>query len=118
MGREGMPEGMTGGVLLDVGQSCRFLHCTLKSGFVEVVAMAASGFGILELPVRRKNPLLPPSAVSIRILQGKRFRQCNVAATILQILFELDADILGEMGQELFHLELSHFARIAKAMEF
>jgi hypothetical protein len=31
--------------------------------------------------------LPPPSAVCIRVLQGKRFRQCNVAAIFLQILF-------------------------------
>jgi hypothetical protein len=68
MSREGMPEGMAGGVFLDVGQSGRFFHGTLKGGFVEMVAMSVPGIGILVLPVRRKNPLPPPSAVSIRIL--------------------------------------------------
>ena len=59
---------MTGGVLLDVGQPGRFLHGTLKGGFVDVVAMSVPGIGILVLPVRREDPLPPPSAVSIRIL--------------------------------------------------
>jgi hypothetical protein len=29
-----------------------------------------------------------PGAVCIRVLSAKRFRQCNVAAPFLQILFE------------------------------
>jgi len=75
MGREIMPQGMACGVLLDVGQPCRFLHGTLKDGFVEVVPMPGPGFGILVLPMRRKNPLPSPSAVCIRVLSAKRFRR-------------------------------------------
>jgi hypothetical protein len=61
--------------------------------------MPVTGVGIIVLPVRRKNPLPPPSAVSIRVLPGKRFRQCNVAAIFLQILFELHADILDVQSE-------------------
>src|SRR5512134_2199874 len=48
--------------------------------------MPTPGVGIHVLPVRRKTPLPPPSAVSIRVLQGKRFGQFNVASSFLQIL--------------------------------
>jgi hypothetical protein len=51
------------------------------------------------MPVRRKNSLPPPSAVSIRVLQGKRFQQCNVASAFLQILSELHTDILDVQSE-------------------
>jgi hypothetical protein len=81
------------------GESGHFPHDTLMGGFVGMVWMPAPGVGILVSPVRRKNPLPPPSAVSIRVLQGKRFQQCNVASAFLQILFELYTDILDVQSE-------------------
>jgi hypothetical protein len=61
--------------------------------------MPVPGVGILVSPVRRKNSLPPPSAVSIRVLQGKRIQQCNVASAFLQILSELYTDILDVQSE-------------------
>ena len=119
VGSERVAECVAGDMLFDVGQSRGFFDGALKDGFVQIVPAPNSGFGVGIVPMRGKYPLPSPSAVCIRVLSGKRFRQSNVAPSFLQILFESYADIFdvqfqarldrGEMRQELFDLFLFPF---------
>jgi len=93
-------ECVAGDMFFDAGQSRRFFDSTLKDGFVQMVPTQNSGFGIQIVPMRGKYPLPSPCVVCIRVLSAKRFRQSNVAAARLQILFKMNADIF-EMQIEL-----------------
>ena len=70
VGGEGVAEGVAGDVFLDFGTRRRILHGALEDRFVEVVAMPEAGLGFHVLPVRRENPLPPPSVVCFRVLSA------------------------------------------------
>src|SRR3990172_1845538 len=93
VGGERVTERVAGDVLFDAGQSRRIFDGALKDGFVQMMSTPNSGFGIRIVPMRGKHPLPSPCVVCIRVLSAKRFRQSNVAAALLQILFEMNADI-------------------------
>ena len=54
----------------------------------ERVAECVAGFGVRIPALRGKYPLPSPCAVCVLVLSFKCFRQFNVAAPFLQILFE------------------------------
>ena len=94
MGGERVAECVAGDTFFDARQIRRFFDSALKNGFVQMVTTSNSGFGIQILPMRGKYPSPSPCVVCIRVLSAKRFRQSNVAAAFLQILFKVNADIL------------------------
>ena len=62
----------------------------------ERVAECVAGIGARIPAMRGKYRLASPCAVCVLVLSFKCFRQFNVAAAFLQILFEKHPDVFGE----------------------
>ena len=102
MGSERMPEGMAGDPLRNSRGRRRILHRSLKNGLVEMVPEEEAGFRIPVFSARREYPLPAPLPVGIGKFNVQPSGKCNASASLLQILFVANPDLLEVQLQAVF----------------